>query len=317
LPTGIISNYKVINPSALAKILRELFVRSGITEKSVGIVIPEFSSFSKLIILPKLQAKELNEAVLWQAQEYLPDGAENMNIDWKIVEKKDTGTEVLLVAVPKEVLAGYIESCEKAGLFPHGVQTPSVCLTNLKTGNGDTTALVVYGGFCESILMLVKGEKIIGTSVVKDPEEKEIVETATKMINHYKTEKVEKTYVCGRGMTENILLGIKKNLKTEVAILKPNVLGIDTAKAQDYIIPISLLLRNLEDPPDPKSINLMPGSLVEKYKKRKGKVQIWSLTLTITLFTWFSFLIVFGSYLVVSQQITAIKIRECFAGWFN
>ena len=55
------------------------------------------------------------------------------------------------------------------------------------------------------------------------------------------------------------------------------------------------------------SLNVLPLNLVEKYKTARLKLQIWSLTLTVTLFIWMSFLSTLGGYLYLSQQIKTVK----------
>ena len=73
LPPGLIKNYRIVDKEALSKIIKRLWERTNFKEKSVGIVVPEFSTFTKLLKLPKISVSEINEAVEWQAQEYLPD----------------------------------------------------------------------------------------------------------------------------------------------------------------------------------------------------------------------------------------------------
>ncbi len=310
IPKGLIENYKVQDKLALAKVLKGIWSKFGFSEKSVGIIIPEFSTFSKLLKLPKLSLQELNEAALWQAQEYLPDGSDNMIIDWKIVEKIDSGYEVLIAAIPKEILMGYVSACELAGLYPHGVLTPSICLTNLVSKNDKGGNLIVYSGINETILIICIKEKILGTSVVQNNNQKEALDTAVRMINHFKQIEVKNIYVGGKSLSDELVDGLKNNLKIDVSLLDPKLTGIDQQTLMELIVPVSLLIGELKEPADQRTLNLLPPNLVDKYKVEKTRVQVWSLTLTITLFTWFCFLIVLGSYLVIGQQITLIKAKN-------
>src|SRR3989344_1042234 len=99
VPEGIISNNRVVDPEALAKILRSIWSKFGLKEKGVGIILPEFSTFTKTFKLPELPLSELSEAVNWQAQEFLPSDASDMVMDWKVVERGSGETEILVVAV--------------------------------------------------------------------------------------------------------------------------------------------------------------------------------------------------------------------------
>ncbi len=309
IPLGLIEDYKVVDYMALTKILKGIWSKYGFNEKTVGIIIPEFSTFSKLLTLPKLSLQELNEAALWQAQEYLPDGSENMVIDWKIVDKSDKGYEVLIAAVSKDILMDYVKVCEQAGLFPHGVLIPSICLSNL-TNKNDNGNLIVYSGINETILVICVKEKILGTSVLQNTNSKEAILTAEKMVNHYKQVEIKNVYVGGKNSSEELVNGLKNSLKLDVSLLQPKLEGIDQQSLMELIVPVSLLLGELKEPSDSRTLNLLPPDLVDKYKVGKAKVEIWSLTLTITLFTWFCFLIILGSYFVISQQIILLKTKN-------
>src|SRR4030042_2206507 len=127
-PEGIIENYKIIDINSLSQILAGIWRKYHIDEKTVGIILPEFSTYTKFFKIPKVDFSELNEAVNWQAQEYLPAQLTELIMDWKIVEKTDSGYEILIVATRKDILLGYVESVVKAGLFPLAVEIPSICL---------------------------------------------------------------------------------------------------------------------------------------------------------------------------------------------
>ena len=191
LPAGLIKNYKVQDKNVLGEVLKELWSKAGIKAKTVGIVIPEFSTFTKLIQLPKLSVGEIDEAIRWQAQEYLPTGSENMIMDWKIVEKDETGIWTLVVAVDKKILMDYVESAEIAGLYPLIVETPSVCLTRL-SAKEDGGRLLLYKSQEDTLLVVSQKEKILGTSVVHSPTDKETAEVAAKMVNHFEGVSIKK-----------------------------------------------------------------------------------------------------------------------------
>jgi len=87
LPEGLISNHRVSDKQYLAKILKGVWKKVGLKEKTVGIVIPEFSTFIKQLTLPKLETVELDEAVQWQARDFLPTKVSNMSMDWKVVQR--------------------------------------------------------------------------------------------------------------------------------------------------------------------------------------------------------------------------------------
>jgi len=303
LTEGIIKDYRVKKLDLLSKILATSWDKFHITERMVGIIIPEFATFSKCFKLPNLSISEVDEAVKWQAQEYLPNGLESTIVDWKITKRTDSGIEVMTVAVDKGVLSEYIKAVESAGLFPVKVETPSICMLR-HAKNENRGVLVIYMNFGESILVVSEGEKIVGTSVQYSDDFDQLLQTASKMLIHYNEVEVNKVLVGG----------IDVNLEKVEAVLnrKPQTIslkvdGMTDEDVQRNLIPLSMQYEDAEQPADPATLNLLPTGLVEKYRFEKFNVQAWSITLTITLFVSLSLFVTLGAYLFMSQNISATR----------
>ena len=100
LPEGAIQKYQLVDQQPVAALIRQTWRQLGISEKSVGVVIPEFSTFTKTLNLPKeLGEEELDEAVRWQAQAFFPSES-RLVLDWKIIGEKEKVVDILVMAVP-------------------------------------------------------------------------------------------------------------------------------------------------------------------------------------------------------------------------
>jgi type IV pilus assembly protein PilM len=298
LPAGVITNHRVNNGSALSKIMSEVWKKLSIGEKFVGIVVPEFSTYSKLIRLPSLTVTEINEALMWEAQEFLPEPDE-MILDWRIAEKLDKGYEVLATAIDKKTLDGYVKCVEAAGLFPQVVETPSLALTRL-TEKDPVGKLCVYSNFGETVLVVSQKDKVYGATIESMAGD-EIISTAKRMISHFSAANIEKIVVGGVDITEGFLEKLTASTKKRVEPLTIKLSGLTPQEVQQFLIPIMLGFKNPAEPKDPTTINLLPSELVEKYKIEKSRVEVWSLILTSTVFIWISFLIALGAYFYLIQ----------------
>ncbi len=75
--------------------------------------LPDFSTFFVTFDLPKMdEAKELPQAVSFEAKKYIPIPMRNITLDWQIIGnfKKEDGSEffkILTVAIPNEVIDQY------------------------------------------------------------------------------------------------------------------------------------------------------------------------------------------------------------------
>ena len=89
LPKKIIANSKIQDCNVMSSLISKAWQSLGLEEKSVGIILPEFSTFTKSMILPKLDPKELDEAVRWRFKDFWPSGDKHMIMDWKITQKNE------------------------------------------------------------------------------------------------------------------------------------------------------------------------------------------------------------------------------------
>ncbi|MCH7640647.1 pilus assembly protein PilM [Patescibacteria group bacterium] len=302
LPEGLIVSSRVQDERALAIILKEIWKKIGLREKSVGIVIPESSTFTKLLKLPTLSSTELDEAVRWQVSDFLPVKPTEVVMDWKKIKVEGDSTTVLAVAIPKVVLRGYVAAAGLAGLFPQVVETPSLSLSRFLEKE-EKGSLIVYGNFGEVILVVSEGRKIVGSSVVSASDVDEILNVSSRMIRHYSDVKVAKVAIGGPLISQDLVKRLQETLKVPVEWIKVKVGGLDGAKLQDYLIPISLQLKDPARPADETTVNLLPSELVTKYSKKRLRLQIWSVTLIISLVVWLTFFSTLGFYLFFGQQI--------------
>jgi len=309
LPEGIIVNLKVVNEEALGKILKEVWKKVGLREKSVGIIIPESSTYTKLLTLPKLPSAELDEAVRWQAYEYLPHKKDDLILDWKIINEQNEEIKVLVVAVLKEVLGGYVRSAHFADLFPLVVETPSLSLVRF-SDEKELGSLFIHESDGIAIIIISQGQSIAGSSSLKGDNQEEILKVAYQMIKHYKEVPVERVVVGGSNITSELVDKLKQTLGIEPVFIKQAVTGVDASLFQEYMIPISLQLKDPEEPADETTVNLLPLELVKKYEREKIKHQIWSLSLFVSLSVWISFFTTLGVYLFIGMQIKSIRQED-------
>src|SRR3990170_5345127 len=204
IPVGLIENFRVVDEVALAKILKGTWKKIGLKEKSVAIVVPELSTFTKILSLPKLEFSELDEAVRWQIVDFLPRKAKEIVVDWKIIEETDAGTQALVVSIAKDILQGYVRSAGLAGLFPLAVETPSLSIARI-AGSQDKGRLIFYENFGLVHLMIAQGEKIIGSSVVDASEAEEVVRVSQRMLRHYTEVSVDEIVIGGPQINKNLI----------------------------------------------------------------------------------------------------------------
>lgn len=306
LEAGLVVNYRVQKIEALSEVVKNTWAKLKISEKSVGIVIPEFSTYTKSLSLPKLEFGEIDEAVRWQSQDFLPGSGKDMIMDWQLIGESAMNYTILVVAIKKDILANYVDVASRAGLIPLVVETPSLSLTRLADGEG-TGKLVIYVAGEETVIVLSEGETIIASSVANSSSQNEILMTAERIMKHYGMVEVKKVVVGGVGLAKDFYGALQAQLKRPVEVVRVKVNGMDVNQIQEYLIAISLQLKDPAQPEDERTINLLPPMWVEHYKGKLMDIQLWSLTLVASIFVWVCLLASVIAYLLMGGQIQEMQ----------
>lgn len=103
----------------VAKVLKNLVDRAGVTAKKCVISFPTSAVFTSVIELPSMSQQELGSAVEFEAKKYVPLALSEIDLAWDILNggANDGGNlKVLLTAVPKQVNENYRRVFELAHL---------------------------------------------------------------------------------------------------------------------------------------------------------------------------------------------------------
>ncbi len=307
LPPGLIQNHVVTDEKSMSMLLIKIWHKLNINEKSVGIVIPEFSTFTKAINLPKLDAVEMDEAVRWQAEEYIPLDAKEMILDWKIIGETTEEARVLAVAVNEKLLKGYISAADTAGLFPLVVETPSISLVRA-AGEDSNPKMVVYFSFDEIIITFSKGPEILTSSVIEaNAPSQVLVSTIQRILRHFEDVNITKIFVGGMPSNNTYIQEISSNVKVPLEKLGFKTGGMTEGDVQKYLIPLSLQNKDASEPLSSKTINLLPGEVISKYRSRRLNVQLWGLMLIVTLVFVGCVVALTGTYFYMLQGLSKYK----------
>ncbi|MFA5926291.1 MAG: type IV pilus assembly protein PilM [Parcubacteria group bacterium] len=121
LKKGIVQEGQVVQAEELAKEIKEVMKTArpkSIKEKFVVFSIPETKAFVRTIQIPKMTRQEASEAVKWETEANIPVSLDKVYLDWQIIGTSENGDEVLVAAVPKEIVDGYCKAITLSGLIP-------------------------------------------------------------------------------------------------------------------------------------------------------------------------------------------------------
>lgn len=132
LPADTMREGEVLDEAALAETLRDLF-RDGSLPKQVRFGVANQRAVLRTLELPPItDAKELDAAVRFQAQEQVPMPLSNATLDFHALGVHDTSDgprqQVVLVAAQRDMVSRLLGAVRAAGLRPEGVDLSAFAL---------------------------------------------------------------------------------------------------------------------------------------------------------------------------------------------
>jgi type IV pilus assembly protein PilM len=137
IPRGIVQAEQIINPKKLAEEIKTLLGSAQpkpITTKNVIFSIPETKAFIRTIEIPKMTTEEAREAIKWETEANIPISVDKVYLDWQVIGSKEEKEEILVVAVPKNIIDAYYEAAILAGLVPLAVEVDVMATIRSLTG---------------------------------------------------------------------------------------------------------------------------------------------------------------------------------------
>lgn len=142
------------------KLLLAEKVVGDISSTRVAIAVPTARSYSRTFTLPIATEKALHDAVILEADQYIPIPTSTLYIDYQVIERTKQEITVLMSAVSRVIIDNIVASVEAAGLQPVLIE-PSIgsvgrVLTGTEQGNLPTV-IVDIGPASTDIAILDRG----------------------------------------------------------------------------------------------------------------------------------------------------------------
>jgi len=152
----------------VVEMVKELLKETEATTKNVVMSIPVFSSFVSVTDLPPMSEKELPRALIFEAKRHIPIPLSEVRIDWKVIgktmvdskggKKGLTKFRVILIAVPKEVIAKYLRIVKALELKLLALELESFSYIRSLVGRDPSTICILdFGARSTSFTVVDKG----------------------------------------------------------------------------------------------------------------------------------------------------------------
>ena len=183
-PIGSMRDGLVVEPQAVATELKNLLAEHRITTRYAVTAVPNQVAVTRNIMVPRMDRKDLQEAIKWEAERYIPYPIDDVSLDFDLLDDlstipEDGQMEIVIAAAPTEAIARQIEVLRLAGLEPTVVDLKSFASLRALRGNllgehltkstltgtnyteAGEVALVMEIGASSSVINLVRGDRVL------------------------------------------------------------------------------------------------------------------------------------------------------------
>lgn len=165
-----IDNGVVVKPEIIAEAAQKLFkdhLIGDITTRRVAMTIPSYRTFTRSLTLPGLSAKELDEAITMEAEQYIPVPLNKLYLDYQQTRKMNDGEEFLAIAVPREIVDSYLELAATLGLEPVFIETTmsAACRLFSQDYQSDVPTIVIDFGSLSSDISIIDSKMLTASTV--------------------------------------------------------------------------------------------------------------------------------------------------------
>lgn len=165
-PQGGVISESSLDMQALADAIKHLTHEAKVNTNNVITAFPESLIFTRLVETPEIPKKDITNAIKFLAEEYVPIPINDVSLVYQIL-RIGSGTaqaqkkmEILLIAVPKDLIEKYLKILKLAGLKPVGMETEILAVSRSVVGalpDAPTTLIISIGASTTDLAILTGG----------------------------------------------------------------------------------------------------------------------------------------------------------------
>jgi len=168
LPPEAIVDGAIMDASAVVGAIDDLFKSLKLTTQNVATSISGHSVIIRKIRMQIMTEEEMETAIQWEAEQYIPFEVSEVNLDFQILgpdENDPTQMNVILVAAKKDFVNDYVAVFKECGLSPLVMDVDSFAMENAFEANHDVdedslVALVNMGCSAMNVNVLKGGASV-------------------------------------------------------------------------------------------------------------------------------------------------------------
>ncbi len=222
----------------IARLLRELMRTAKIQTRRASISLPVERTFTTVMDLPVMPEKELMAAIPFEAQKYVPVPVDEVVLDWTVIPSslpgeakkpesgaKGTMMQVLLVAVPRDIINKVTKISKLAGIEIAALEQEAFSLARALLGNDKNVFIIVDLGRKDCDFIIVDQGYIRMSHNLDSVNKELILMEIDRVVNIFQMKYNKKVGQCvlagGRANEKELLDFLEGKLKMPVKVGDP------------------------------------------------------------------------------------------------
>ena len=129
-PQGVVKDGKLVDVNTLAERIGTAFDEGGFEANKVVTAVSGEQVISRTVEVPSASLEEgLEETVRWEAEDQLPVDVDEVILDYEVLGSTPNGqTQILIIAIRKNLVNKYLELFNKLDLIPVAIETEPIAI---------------------------------------------------------------------------------------------------------------------------------------------------------------------------------------------
>jgi type IV pilus assembly protein PilM len=175
-PPGVVQEGSIIEPGALAEVIKEMQAEMRTRKRYVVTAASNLAVITRTLQVPKMPLKQLEEAVRWEAERYIPFPIDEVVLYYAPLDTLESipdgeQMDVVVGAARPETVASLVEALKAAGLEPLVIDVKPFAglrtlASRLVATDREPISLFLEIGAESSALVLTRGERLLLNRVI-------------------------------------------------------------------------------------------------------------------------------------------------------
>lgn len=215
-------NTLVLSDQNIAKAIFSICSEMKTATREVNFSIPDFSTFFTTFQVPTMNEDEIPEAIKYEVRPYIPLPLSEITLDWMVTsgEIGKTPIEMLVVAIPNDIISQYQEIAKISGLKLKSLEPEAFSLARVVAQNGEKGVVGVIDIGARSTTCSVIDRGVLKMSHSFNIASNELTERLSRSlsVDYIKAEELKRKY--GLLLDKKMELNGEQDIRT---ILSPSV----------------------------------------------------------------------------------------------